>query len=108
MRRTFTWIAAAAALFIAGDALAQGKKVRIATEGAYAPWNFTNPAGKLEGFCRHMNFVPVLAFGVASFLAMLTTFLVLGVTATLLVAGDVEGDEQAGRQDGLFHGVLSS
>lgn len=50
MKKTFTWIAAAAALFIAGDAMAQAKKVRIATEGAYAPWNFTNAAGKLEGF----------------------------------------------------------
>lgn len=26
------------------------KKIKIATEGAYAPWNFTNAAGKLEGF----------------------------------------------------------
>jgi octopine/nopaline transport system substrate-binding protein len=36
-----------------GGALAQGKKwetVKIATEGAYAPWNFTGPGGKLEGF----------------------------------------------------------
>jgi octopine/nopaline transport system substrate-binding protein len=34
-------------------ATAQGKKwetVKIATEGAYAPWNFTGPGGKLEGF----------------------------------------------------------
>jgi octopine/nopaline transport system substrate-binding protein len=34
----------------AGTALAQNRKVKIATEGAYAPWNFTNAAGKLEGF----------------------------------------------------------
>jgi octopine/nopaline transport system substrate-binding protein len=37
----------------AGAAWAQGKqwtKVRIATEGAYAPWNFTAPGGKLDGF----------------------------------------------------------
>ena len=36
-----------------GGALAQGKKwdtVKIATEGAYEPWNFTGPGGKLEGF----------------------------------------------------------
>jgi octopine/nopaline transport system substrate-binding protein len=36
-----------------GAASAQGKKwetVKIATEGAYAPWNFTGPNGKLEGF----------------------------------------------------------
>ena len=50
----------------AGGALAQGKKwetVRIATEGAYAPYNFTGPGGKLEGFeidlandlCRRMK-----------------------------------------------------
>ena len=36
-----------------GAAAAQGKKwetVKIATEGAYAPWNFTGPGGKLDGF----------------------------------------------------------
>ena len=36
-----------------GAAAAQGKKwdtVKIATEGAYAPWNFTGAGGKLEGF----------------------------------------------------------
>jgi octopine/nopaline transport system substrate-binding protein len=36
-----------------GGAWAQGKKwdtVRIATEGAYAPWNFSGPGGKLDGF----------------------------------------------------------
>lgn len=36
-----------------GGAAAQGKKwetVKIATEGAYAPWNFTGPDGKLAGF----------------------------------------------------------
>ena len=36
-----------------GGAAAQGKKwdtIRIATEGAYAPWNFTGAGGKLEGF----------------------------------------------------------
>lgn len=41
-----------AALAITG-ASAQGKKwdqVRIATEGAYAPYNFMGPGGKLEGF----------------------------------------------------------
>jgi octopine/nopaline transport system substrate-binding protein len=47
----------AAAILGAGlaatGAAAQGKKwetVKIATEGAYAPWNFTGPGGKLEGF----------------------------------------------------------
>src|SRR4028118_928385 len=37
----------------AGGAAAQGKKwetVKIATEGAYAPWNLTGGGGKLEGF----------------------------------------------------------
>ncbi|MGL5115015.1 MAG: transporter substrate-binding domain-containing protein [Beijerinckiaceae bacterium] len=31
-------------------ALAQQRKVKVATEGAYAPWNFVNAQGKLEGF----------------------------------------------------------
>ena len=35
----------------AGTAQAKAyKKITIATEGAYAPWNFTGPDGKLEGF----------------------------------------------------------
>src|SRR3954465_1799690 len=33
-----------------GGASAQMKTVKIATEGAYAPWNFTGAGGKLEGF----------------------------------------------------------
>jgi octopine/nopaline transport system substrate-binding protein len=37
------------ALAIGGTA-AQEKTVKIATEGAYAPWNFTGAGGKLEGF----------------------------------------------------------
>src|SRR4028118_1956797 len=39
--------------FASAPALAQDNKgttVRIATEGAYAPWNFTGAGGKLEGF----------------------------------------------------------
>jgi octopine/nopaline transport system substrate-binding protein len=43
----------AASAFAAGGAVAQAKKwdsVKIATEGAYAPWNFTGAGGKLEGF----------------------------------------------------------
>ena len=54
------------AALAATSASAQGKKwdkVRIATEGAYAPWNFTGPGGKLDGFeielandlCRRMT-----------------------------------------------------
>jgi len=33
-----------------GGAAAQQKTIKIATEGAYAPWNFTGAGGKLEGF----------------------------------------------------------
>src|SRR5215213_4207235 len=33
-----------------GGASAQTKTVTIASEGAYAPWNFTGAGGKLEGF----------------------------------------------------------
>ena len=65
MKKLMTAIAVAAALAVgAGSALAKDwKKVRIATEGAYAPWNFTDSSGKLIGFeldlardlCRRMN-----------------------------------------------------
>ena len=53
--RIFTTLGAAvfgAALAI-GGATAQAKTwetIRIATEGAYAPYNFTGPGGKLDGF----------------------------------------------------------
>src|ERR687890_117248 len=50
--KTFS-IAVAASAIAMGAASAQGKKwetVKIATEGAYAPWNFTGAGGKLEGF----------------------------------------------------------
>jgi octopine/nopaline transport system substrate-binding protein len=46
-------LAALASAIVVGGAAAQGKKwdtVKIATEGAYAPWNFTGANGKLEGF----------------------------------------------------------
>ncbi len=39
-----------AVCFSIGDASAQNRKIKVATEGAYAPWNFVNSAGKLEGF----------------------------------------------------------
>src|SRR5215217_8583821 len=45
--------AVVASALAATGAAAQGKKwesVKIATEGAYAPYNFTGPGGKLEGF----------------------------------------------------------
>lgn len=40
-----------AAIVTAGSAFAQAPtKITIATEGAYAPWNFTEAGGKLAGF----------------------------------------------------------
>ena len=42
-----------ATLALGSGAIAQEKtwtKVRIATEGAFAPWNFTKPDGTLDGF----------------------------------------------------------
>jgi octopine/nopaline transport system substrate-binding protein len=52
--QTMKWVAAAAVsvavALSAGAAGAQSKKIKIATEGAYAPWNFMNSQGKLEGF----------------------------------------------------------
>jgi octopine/nopaline transport system substrate-binding protein len=42
--------AALSILVAASGAAAQEKTVKIATEGAYAPWNFTGAGGKLEGF----------------------------------------------------------
>ena len=47
--KTFSLTVIAAALSL-GTAAAQERTVRIATEGAYAPWNFTGAGGKLEGF----------------------------------------------------------
>ncbi len=43
--------ALAAGLLLAGPAAAQDwSTIRIATEGAYAPWNFTDASGELVGF----------------------------------------------------------
>ncbi|NBJ13179.1 lysine/arginine/ornithine ABC transporter substrate-binding protein [Microvirga arsenatis] len=39
-----------ASVLAAGGGAAQERTVKIATEGAYAPWNFTGAGGKLEGF----------------------------------------------------------
>ena len=39
-----------AATLAFGGAAAQEKTIKIATEGAYAPYNFTGPGGKLDGF----------------------------------------------------------
>src|SRR5690606_27415874 len=44
-----TMLAATAVLALATPAFAQ-ESVRIATEGAYAPWNFLNDAGEPAGF----------------------------------------------------------
>lgn len=52
IKRTLPILAAltAAVLFAGAPAFGQAKKIKIATEGAYAPWNFTDPSGKLAGF----------------------------------------------------------
>ena len=52
-----------AALSTGASAQKKWETVKIATEGAYAPWNFSTPQGKLDGFepelamelCRRMN-----------------------------------------------------
>ncbi|WP_420403651.1 transporter substrate-binding domain-containing protein [Nisaea sp.] len=53
MKRFLTAFALASIAF-SGAAVAkdfkEGSKVRIATEGAYAPWNFTDSSGKLDGY----------------------------------------------------------
>ncbi|WP_445500817.1 lysine/arginine/ornithine ABC transporter substrate-binding protein [Microvirga sp. G4-2] len=46
----FLGAAALGVLVAVSGASAQEKTVKIATEGAYAPWNFTGAGGKLEGF----------------------------------------------------------
>ena len=43
-------IAIAGSLGLAGPAAAQAQKVRVATEGAYAPFNFKDANGQLQGF----------------------------------------------------------
>lgn len=43
-------LAALAVSTVAFSASAEEQVVRIATEGAYAPWNFSGPNGTLEGF----------------------------------------------------------
>ncbi|WP_262265841.1 lysine/arginine/ornithine ABC transporter substrate-binding protein [Microvirga yunnanensis] len=47
--RSFAFAAIAATL-AGGVTAAQDRVIKIATEGAYAPWNFTGAGGKLEGF----------------------------------------------------------
>ncbi|MBZ6076785.1 lysine/arginine/ornithine ABC transporter substrate-binding protein [Microvirga puerhi] len=50
MNRLGVFGAAALGMLVATSVAAQEKTVKIATEGAYAPWNFTGAGGKLEGF----------------------------------------------------------
>jgi octopine/nopaline transport system substrate-binding protein len=50
MRLKSFLLGAVALAALSGAALAQTKTLTIATEGAYAPWNFTEPSGKLAGF----------------------------------------------------------
>ncbi|HEY5598649.1 MAG TPA: ABC transporter substrate-binding protein [Kiloniellales bacterium] len=51
MKRLMTTLVAAAAIaMMAGTASAQMQKVRIGTEGAYPPFNYIDPDGKLQGF----------------------------------------------------------
>jgi len=51
MNRTTATMAFAVMLGLAGSAIAKDwTTVRIATEGAYPPWNQTDPSGKLIGF----------------------------------------------------------
>ena len=46
----------AAVALTAGMALADGHSVvRMGTEGAYAPWNFLNDAGEVDGFERELG-----------------------------------------------------
>jgi len=47
-------LAASALAFSAGMALASDV-VRLGTEGAYAPWNFINDAGEIDGFERDLG-----------------------------------------------------
>lgn len=53
MKRFMTALALAAVAFggaVEAKDFKEGSKVRIATEGAYAPWNFTDSSGKLAGY----------------------------------------------------------
>ena len=49
-------LSTAALVFAAGFAVADGHSVvRLGTEGAYAPWNFINDAGEVDGFERELG-----------------------------------------------------
>lgn len=65
MKKKLVCLAASTLFFLAaiGAQAASYNSITIATEGAYAPWNFTGPDGKLDGFeielaadlCRRMG-----------------------------------------------------
>ena len=49
-------LSTAALAISAGFAMAQDTKtVRLGTEGAYAPWNFVNDSGEIDGFERELG-----------------------------------------------------
>ncbi len=48
-------ISALALALSSGLAMAEDKTVRLGTEGAYAPWNFLNDAGEVDGFERELG-----------------------------------------------------
>jgi polar amino acid transport system substrate-binding protein len=48
-------LATTALALTAGFAMADIKTVRLGTEGAYAPWNFVNDAGEIDGFERELG-----------------------------------------------------
>ncbi len=51
MKRLSIVLMTLVATMFAGQSIAGSwSKIRIATEGAYAPWNFTDSSGKLVGF----------------------------------------------------------
>jgi len=53
VKKALTLVISAVVAAVALSGVAQAKewkKVRVATEGAYAPWNATDPSGKLVGF----------------------------------------------------------
>jgi octopine/nopaline transport system substrate-binding protein len=54
-RRSSSWPALLLAAALCSTATVRAQpappaEIRIATEGAFAPWNFVNPAGRLDGF----------------------------------------------------------
>ena len=46
---------AALAMTLAGSMATAQDVVRLGTEGAYAPWNFVNDAGEIDGFARELG-----------------------------------------------------